>query len=108
MMPGALQGMRVVDLTQNLAGPLCTMNLADHGADVLKVEPPDGDSTRTAPPFVGGESAPFMMLNRNKRSIVLDLKASGDRTALLDLVDTADILIESTRPGVMARLALDY
>ena len=107
-MPGALQGHRVVDLTQNMAGPLCTMNLADHGADVIKVEPRVGDSTRTAPPFVGGESAPFMMLNRNKRSVVLDLKDKDDHAFMLDLIGTADIMVESNRPGVMARLGLDW
>jgi CoA:oxalate CoA-transferase len=107
-MPGALQGHRVVDLTQNMAGPLCTMNLADHGADVIKVEPRMGDSTRTAPPFAGGESAPFMMLNRNKRSVVLDLKDSGDYAFMIDLIGTADIMVESNRPGVMARLGLDW
>lgn len=107
-MPGALEGLRVVDLTQNLAGPFCTMHLADHGADVVKLEPPKGDEVRRVPPFVEGESAAFMMWNRNKRSIVLDLKAEADRTTLLSLLERTDILVESFRPGAMARLGFGY
>ncbi|MDB5932314.1 MAG: CoA transferase [Polaromonas sp.] len=84
------------------------MNLADHGADVIKVEPPNGDDVRRTPPLVAGESVPFMMWNRNKRSIMLNLKDAADKAILLDLLGDADILIESFRPGVMARLALDW
>jgi CoA:oxalate CoA-transferase len=65
-MPGALEGLRVIDLTQMLAGPLCTMNLADHGADVIKVEPPKGEDLRRVPPLIEGKSRPYMMWNRNK------------------------------------------
>ncbi|MFV0411174.1 MAG: CaiB/BaiF CoA transferase family protein [Paracoccus sp. (in: a-proteobacteria)] len=107
-MAGALDGVRVLDLTQNLAGPLCSMNLADHGADVIKIEPPGGESTRQVAPFLGGESTPFMMWNRNKRSLVLDLKKGEDLDVLLRLLEDADILMEAFRPGVMKRLGLDW
>ena len=107
-MPGALHGLRVIDLTQMIAGPLCSMNLADHGADVIKVEPPGGEVVRSIPPFVEGESAPFMMWNRNKRSLPLDLKNPADHETLLGLLETADILLENFRPGVMARLGLGW
>lgn len=107
-MSGALEGLRVVDLSQMLAGPFATMNLADHGADVIKVEPLKGEDVRRVPPFVGGESAAFMMWNRNKRSIALNLKDDADRAVLMGLLAGADIMIESFRPGAMARLGLDY
>jgi crotonobetainyl-CoA:carnitine CoA-transferase CaiB-like acyl-CoA transferase len=85
------------------------MLLADHGADVIKVERPDGgDGARAMPPFVGGESAPFMIWNRNKRSIVLDLKTSAGKATLLRLIDTADVLIENFRPGTLERLGLGW
>jgi crotonobetainyl-CoA:carnitine CoA-transferase CaiB-like acyl-CoA transferase len=107
-MPGALDHLTVLDLTSHLSGPYCAMLLADHGAEVIKVEPPTGDSARNMPPFVNGESAPFMTWNRNKRSVVLDLKQDADRAALLKLVDRADILVENYRPGVLARLGLGW
>ncbi len=108
-MPGSLDGLFVLDLTSHLSGPYAAMMLADHGADVVKIEPPGaGDSARGMPPFVNGESAPFMIWNRNKRGIVLDLKADADREALLGLVDRADVLIENYRPGVMERLGLGW
>lgn len=107
-MPGALEHLLVLDLTSHLSGPYCAMLLADHGAEVIKVEPPGGDSARAMPPFVNGESAPFMTWNRNKRSVVLDLKQDADRDALLTLVDRADILVENYRPGVLARLGLGW
>lgn len=107
-MAGALEGIRVVDLTQNLAGPFCSMNFADHGADVIKVEPPGGEGTRQVAPFRGGESTPFMMWNRNKRSLVLDLKDEGDRAVLLALLEDSDILMEAFRPGVMQRLGFGW
>jgi len=106
--PGALEGIHVVDLTQMLAGPLCSMNLADHGADVIKVEPPQGEDLRKVPPFIEGESAAWMMWNRNKRSIALNLKDPADHATLLILIAKADILLESYRPGVMRRLGLDW
>ncbi len=105
-MPGALDGLRVLDLTSNLSGPYCCMMLADHGADVLKIEPPSGDAARQMPPFVNGESAPFMIWNRNKRSCVIDLKAERER--FLALADTADIVVENYRPGVLDRLGIGW
>ena len=106
-MPGSLDGLRVLDLTSNLSGPYCCMLLADHGADVLKLEQPGkGDSARQMPPFVNGESAPFMIWNRNKRSVEIDLKT--DRARFLELVDGADFVVENFRPGVMDRLGLGW
>ncbi|MGD0431552.1 MAG: CoA transferase [Acetobacteraceae bacterium] len=107
-MPGALQHLLVLDLTSHLSGPYCAMMLADHGAEVIKIEPPSGDSARNMPPFVNGESAPFMTWNRNKRSVVMDLKQAADRNALLELIDRADVLVENYRPGVLARLGLGW
>jgi crotonobetainyl-CoA:carnitine CoA-transferase CaiB-like acyl-CoA transferase len=108
-MAGSLDGLLVLDLTSHLSGPYAAMLLADHGADVIKIEQPgSGDSSRGAPPFVNGESAPFMIWNRNKRSVALDFKRPGDKAAFLTMVDQADILIENYRPGVMARLGLGW
>ncbi len=107
-MSGSLEGLIVLDLTSHLSGPYAAMMLADHGADVIKIEAPGGDSIRGAPPFVNGEGAPFMIWNRNKRSVVLDLKQDADREALLALADTADILIENYRPGVADRLGIGW
>lgn len=104
-----MKAVRVIDFTQIAAGPLCTMLLADMGADVIKVEPPSGDIGRTlGPPFIGGESAVFLALNRNKRSLVLDLKTEKGRQTAEALVATSDILIESFRPGVADRLGIGY
>ena len=89
-MPGALDHLLVLDLTSHLSGPYCAMLLADHGAEVIKIEPPKGDSARNMPPFVNGESAPFMTWNRNKRSAVMDLKQPTDHVALPRLIDQAD------------------
>lgn len=103
-----LEGLRVIDLAQNLAGPFCTQILADLGADVVKVEPPGGDPARAwAPPQWGGDGTMFLSVNRGKRSITLDLKQERGRAVLLALVDRADILVESFRRGVMDRLGLD-
>ena len=99
-MPGALEGLRIVDLTTGLAGPLATMTLSDHGADVVKIEPPGGDPQRA---YVGS-----VVTNRGKRSVVLDLDTAADRDRLLELVDTADVLIESCAPGDLAARGLDY
>ncbi len=108
-MPGALEGLVVLDLTSLLSGPYAAMMLADHGADVIKVERKGkGDDARRMPPFVEGESAPFMIWNRNKRSVELDFKDEGDRARLLDMADGADIVIENFRPGTMDRLGLGY
>ena len=108
-MSGALTGLRVLDLTQHLSGPYCAMVLADQGADVIKIEKPGkGDDAREMPPFVGGEGSPFMLWNRNKRSVVLDLK-TADGVALLEkLAGGADVLIENFRPGTLDRLGLGY
>jgi CoA:oxalate CoA-transferase len=104
-----LSDVLVVDLTTSLSGPYATQLLADLGARVVKVEPPTGDPTRTMPPhFINGESAYYLSVNRNKKSIVLDLKTQEDRQRFLDLVDEADLLVENFRPGVMERFGLDY
>ena len=105
----ALQRLTVVDLSSHLSGPYCAMLLADHGADVIKIERPDGgDDARRMPPFVGGESAPFMIWNRNKRSVVIDLKTEAGKAQLLQLIDGADVLIENFRPGTLDRLGLGW
>ncbi|MDA5108455.1 CoA transferase [Brevibacillus thermoruber] len=108
-MQQALQNMRVVDLTQVLAGPYCTMVLGDLGADVIKVEKyPDGDDTRTMRPFANNESYCYMMVNRNKRGIRLNIKEEAGRAILYDLVKTADVFIENFRPGTTRKLGIDY
>ena len=107
-MAGALDHLLVLDLTSHLSGPYCAMMLADHGAEVIKIEPPTGDSARAMPPFVNGESAPFMTWNRNKRSVVMDLKQPADKAALFELIDRADVLIENYRAGVLARLGFGW
>jgi crotonobetainyl-CoA:carnitine CoA-transferase CaiB-like acyl-CoA transferase len=105
----ALDGLRVIDLTSHLSGPYCSMLLADQGADVIKVErPEDGDDARRMPPFVNGQSSPFMLWNRNKRSIALDLKQERDRDICRDLARGADVFIENFKPGTAARLGLGY
>lgn len=103
-----LKGLKVIDLTRLLPGPFATMLLADMGAEVIKVEDPGpGDYARYFPPIVGSSSAFFQSLNRNKRSVTLDLKDKRDQARLKTLLAGADVLIESFRPGVMARLGLD-
>ena len=102
-----LEGLKVVDFTRLFAGPLCTMVLADLGAEVIKVESPGGDDARHfGPPFLGGEGMNFMALNRGKRSVVLDLKTDAGRTAAAKLVETADIVVENFRPGVAERIGI--
>src|ERR1700756_4596403 len=106
-MPGPLHGYRIVDLTSNVAGPLATMILGDQGADVIKVEAPDGgDATRGGADRRGGFSASFLNNNRNKRSIVLDLKTTGGREALLRLAADADVFVQNLRPRVPGRLGV--
>ncbi|HLZ27866.1 MAG TPA: CoA transferase [Chloroflexota bacterium] len=107
---GPLDGTRVVDLTRALAGPYCTLLLGDMGADVVKIEQPgSGDETRQwGPPFIAGESSYFMSVNRNKRSVALDLKSDAGIEALRRLTASADVLVENFRPGTMERLGLDY
>ena len=104
-----LSGIRVLDLSRVLAGPYCTMVLGDLGADVIKVESPEGDETRGwGPPFVAGESAYFLCVNRNKRSIRIDLKTEQGRRILHKLIKQSDVLVENFRPGSLALFALDY
>jgi crotonobetainyl-CoA:carnitine CoA-transferase CaiB-like acyl-CoA transferase len=105
-----LEGITVLDLTRVLSGPYCTMMLADMGARVVKVEQPGkGDDTRAwGPPFVGGESAYFMSINRNKESVTLDFKRSEGRAVLDALVARADVLVENFRPGTLTKLGYDY
>jgi len=107
--PRALEGLRVLDQTQVMAGPFCAMLLADMGADVIKIEPPGGETTRAMDlEAAPGVSAPFLAVNRNKRSLVLDLKRAEGVAVLKKLVATADVLVENYRPGVAARLGVDY
>src|SRR5215471_2217611 len=112
-MPGPLEGLRVVDLSLMLAGPYASMLLADLGADVVKVEPPRGDSTRATGPFRPGDGPEalggyFQSVNRGKRSVVLDLKNPADRGRFVALVRVADVLVENYSAGVMDRLGLGY
>jgi formyl-CoA transferase len=102
-----LDGIRVLDLTHALAGPYCTMLLGDLGADVIKLEPPTGDHSRQwGPPFIGTESSYFLSVNRNKRSVVLDLKHAGARSAARALALVSDVVVESFKPGTAERLGL--
>ena len=105
----SLSNLKVLALTSHLSGPYCAMILADHGADVVKIEKPnEGDQLRKTPPFQSGESAPFMLWNRNKRSVTLDLKDLKDHQLLLKMVEAADIMIENFKPGTASRLGIDY
>ncbi|HEV2460948.1 MAG TPA: CoA transferase [Ktedonobacterales bacterium] len=104
-----LAGIRVVDLSRVLSGPFATMTLGDLGAEVVKIEPPQGDDTRRwGPPFVAGESTYYLSANRNKRSIVLDLKSEAGKQALWDLIARADVVVENFRPGTLARLGFGW
>jgi crotonobetainyl-CoA:carnitine CoA-transferase CaiB-like acyl-CoA transferase len=104
-----LTGITVIDLSRILAGPYCTMMLGDLGAEVLKVEPPQGDDARGwGPPFVSGESAYFLAVNRNKKSVRVDLKTEGGKDILHRLIGIADVLVENFRPGAMDRLGFGY
>src|SRR6516225_10094395 len=106
-----LRGLRVLDVSQVMAGPFCSMLLGDMGADVIKVEPPgSGDQTRRAMGFrlKGFDSLGFINMNRNKRSIVLNLKTQPGREVFYKMVRTADVLVENYRPGAAARLGIDY
>lgn len=105
-----LDGIRVIDLTRVLTGPFCAMMLGDLGADVIKIERQEtGDDTRQwGPPFVDDESAYFLSINRNKRSITLNLKSDEGKKILWDLIESADIIVENFRPGTMAKFGFDY
>ena len=104
-----LQGIRVLDLSRVLAGPYCTMVLGDLGADVIKVEPPEGDETRGwGPPFAEGESAYYLCVNRNKRGIVINLKTDEGKKILRDLALQSDVLVENFRVGTLEKFGLDF
>ncbi len=105
----ALEGIKIIDLSRVLAGPFCTMLLADMGAEVIKVEiPGKGDDSRSFPPFKKGQGTYFINFNRNKKSIVLDLKNSSDVNKLLEIIKSMDVLVENFRPGTMDKLGLGY
>jgi len=104
----ALDGLRVLDVTQVMAGPFCAMQLCDMGADVIKVEPPEGDSTRRMSGARGTDSPSFNAVNRGKRGIVLNLKAAAAQEAFRRLARRSDVVIENYRPGVMKAFGLDY
>ena len=105
---GKLSGIKVVDLSLFLPGPMLTMMMADQGADVWKVEPASGDPARDQAPFEGGQSVWFRSLNRGKKSVVLDLKSERGKNRLWEMIAQADVFVEGFRPGVMARLGFDY
>ena len=105
-----LQDLFVIDLSRILSGPICTMLLADMGAEVIKVEPPPSgdDSRQWGPPFIGGISSYFLSVNRNKKSLGLNLKTDEGRRILWKLIERADVLIENFRPGVLDKLGFGY
>lgn len=105
---GPLKAIRVLDFTRVLSGPFCTALMADIGAEVIKIESPHGDDYRHVPPFSGEESAFFLLNNRGKKSIVLDLKSPEGLSTARELVAQSDVIVENFKPGVMARLGLDY
>ncbi|HYG43813.1 MAG TPA: CoA transferase [Bordetella sp.] len=109
MFKRSLRGLRVVDFSHVLAGPVCTMMLADMGADVIKIEPPAGELGRQiGPPWIAGESAVYLSVNRNKRGVALDLKCGRGREVARRLIRGADVVVENFRPGVMSAFGLDY
>jgi crotonobetainyl-CoA:carnitine CoA-transferase CaiB-like acyl-CoA transferase len=106
---GALAGLKVIDLSRVLGGPYCTQMLGDHGADVIKVEPPQGDETRTwGPPFLGDAASYFIGVNRNKRGIALDLARPDGRAVLFRLLEDADVLVENFKTGTLERWGMGY
>ena len=107
--PQALSGMKVLDCSQILAGPFCTMMLADMGAEVIKIEKPNGwDDTRGwGPPFIAGESAAFLQLNRNKKSVSLNIQTEKGKEIFLKLISKSDVFVENFRPGSLKKLNLD-
>src|SRR3954470_11460926 len=107
--PGALAGLKVVDLTRVLGGPYCTMILSDHGADVIKIEPPQGDEVRDwGPPFHEGDASYFIGVNRNKRAMSLHPDNPAGKAVLQRLLRDADVLIENFKPGAMEKWGLGY
>ncbi|MDH8677177.1 CaiB/BaiF CoA-transferase family protein [Fusibacter bizertensis] len=108
-MEQALQGLKILDMTRVLAGPYCTMVLADLGADVIKIEAPrTGDDSRQFGPYINGESAYFMSINRNKRSMTLDLKNPDAKTIFFELIKEVDVVVENFKPGTMEKLGFGY
>lgn len=108
-MESALKGIKVLDFTQAMSGPFATMLLGDLGADIIKVEPPDGDQTRSwAPPYMSGISSYFISTNRNKKSISIDLKTSTGKEIIKKLIKQTDVLVENFRPGTMEKLGFSY
>jgi len=107
-MSAILQGVRILDCTRNIAGPVATMLAAEMGADVIKVEPPGGDEMRQWPPFVDGESVYFVSCNRGKRSIAIDFKTSDGRKLFHRLLATADVMVENYRPGTLEKMGLGW
>lgn len=105
---GILKGVRILDCTRNIAGPVATMLAAEMGADVIKVEPPGGDEMRQWPPFVDGESVYFVSCNRGKRSIAIDFKSGEGKALFHRLLATADVMIENYRPGTLEKMGLGY
>ncbi|MHA2236929.1 MAG: CaiB/BaiF CoA transferase family protein [Candidatus Hodarchaeales archaeon] len=103
-----LNGIKILDLTQNLPGPLATQILGDFGADVIKVEPLDGDPVRHYPPFIGGESVHYLLLNRNKRSLSLDLKSKAGLDIFYELVKLSKVIVTSFRPKTLMKLGIDF
>jgi crotonobetainyl-CoA:carnitine CoA-transferase CaiB-like acyl-CoA transferase len=107
--PGALAGLKIIDLTRVLGGPYCTMILSDHGAEVIKIEPPQGDEVRDwGPPFHGDDASYFIGINRNKKSLALDIGKPEGKQILLKLLDGADVVIENFKPGSMEKWGLGY
>jgi CoA:oxalate CoA-transferase len=106
--PLLLEGVRILDLTRNIAGPVATMLAAEMGADVIKVEPPGGDEMRRWPPFVEDESVYFVSCNRGKRSIVLDFKTEKDKEIFSSLLQRADVVVENYRPGTLEKLGIGW
>lgn len=104
----SLMGVRILDLTRNIAGPVATMFAAEMGADVIKVEPPGGDEMRKWPPFIDGESVYFVSCNRGKRSIVLDFKRDADKAVYHRLLARADVVVENYRPGTLEKLGIGW
>src|SRR6202521_2836661 len=107
-MDKAFAGIRVLDFSTTIAGPHCTRLLPDLGAEVIKIESPEGDMMRSRPPLRNGASTSFGQLNAGKKSVVLDLKSPAAAAAIRTLAASADILVENFRPGVMQRLTFDY
>jgi len=104
-----LKGIKVIDLTRILSGPFCTMTLADLGAEIIKIESPKGDDTREwGPPFIKEEAAYFLSVNRNKKSVVLNLKNQKGKKIFLELLQEADVVVENFRPGTLDRLGIGY